>query len=461
MAAANPLVAPVVEDAILTGRRDDIDTQIEHHRKALLDLRLRRNTLAPISVLLPEILSYIFHFCVDDSGTRESMFWANVDLPSIVSPGLSYGYARTALALSHVCRQWRSIARDDALLWTHIFMSNVELCQRMLVRSKQAALTVRHGFISNDGKSLISLGHALAHLSRIKTLQISCQYYGTNLPRRFMEYISSPAPLLEELYLSNLTGHWATNALPDTVFAGCVPRLARLTVLHGAQLSWSSPLLKLSSLTHLHIGDMTEWKNSTLDPLLTVLARLPLLRGLALEQAIPAGPQVTGRAVALPALTHLTLSDDQTSCVALLQALTLPPSVSITLQSFLAGDQVDYQPALTHCLTHVAPFFAGMRTARIYVTKDGAVNQLRIQAWEGAVTDSASLGSMHSGRAVVDFMWSGQPIMDIQVVLDACAALALDGLEVFAGASSATTMSIHRTGAPSSAAGRMCTPCTS
>ncbi|TFY79817.1 hypothetical protein EWM64_g4194 [Hericium alpestre] len=270
-------------------------------------------------------------------------------------------------------------------------------------------------------------------MSRIKTLQISWQAYSTYVPPKLMERMSQPAPFLESLYLSNLGGVWSTNPLPLTLFSGEIPRLTRLTILHGAQISWDSPLIQKTSLTHLHLGDMTHWKSDSIDRLLDVLERFPRLKSLLLEQSIPIGPTMSDRVVKLPALTGISLADDQSACMVLLRSLSIPPTALLSLQTFLNPQDGDVNPTLAGSLAHVVPFFKDTKTVRMHITKDAGVNQLRIQSWPTTITDRAVLGSPHSSSTLVDFMWSAEAAMDIGVIQNVCTILSLNGIEAYSG----------------------------
>ena len=87
------------------GLQQTIDAEIKLLEESLRALKLRRNALSPISSLPPEVFFTIFSLlCVP--GT------------SSLGGGTS-DYHRTRLHVSHVCHQWREIALDQPLLWSH------------------------------------------------------------------------------------------------------------------------------------------------------------------------------------------------------------------------------------------------------------------------------------------------------------------------------------------------------
>ncbi|KAH9058365.1 hypothetical protein EDB87DRAFT_1564105 [Lactarius vividus] len=78
-------------------QRQAIDAKIKSLEESLQALRLRRNALAPISSLLPELFAAIFSFLrLPPSGT--------ILLGEGPDRHLSW------LSVAHVCHQWREVA---------------------------------------------------------------------------------------------------------------------------------------------------------------------------------------------------------------------------------------------------------------------------------------------------------------------------------------------------------------
>lgn len=86
--------------------RQDIDDEIGLLQEQVLEstraLRSRRNALAPISRLPPEIFAKIFSLL--------SIFMWGVVAPGHVS----------CMRVIQVCRQWRETALNHSSLWSHI-----------------------------------------------------------------------------------------------------------------------------------------------------------------------------------------------------------------------------------------------------------------------------------------------------------------------------------------------------
>ncbi|KAI0284069.1 hypothetical protein BC826DRAFT_881182, partial [Russula brevipes] len=91
-------------------------------------LLTHRNTLAPVSVLPPEVLARIFHLVAlaDAESSRPKM-----------------GNLRW-IGVTHVCRHWRQVALDDSSLWARISGSMAKatwVCE-MLARARNAPLSI-------------------------------------------------------------------------------------------------------------------------------------------------------------------------------------------------------------------------------------------------------------------------------------------------------------------------------
>src|SRR5277367_1522037 len=84
----------------------------------------------PYITLPPELLSMIFIACADPpSGTLNSSHWS---LPAKMQ----------WIAVTHVCRYWRSVALGCTDLWRRLFVFNPDVTKEMIRRSKGANLEV-------------------------------------------------------------------------------------------------------------------------------------------------------------------------------------------------------------------------------------------------------------------------------------------------------------------------------
>jgi hypothetical protein len=89
--------------------------------------KTRRNALSPISSLPPEVFAAIFSFAC---------------LPGIPSLGGEPDHNLARIHLSHVCHQWREIALNLPLLWSHVDFTTLSLAGaiEILARAKSVPL---------------------------------------------------------------------------------------------------------------------------------------------------------------------------------------------------------------------------------------------------------------------------------------------------------------------------------
>jgi hypothetical protein len=120
---------------------ESLEESIRVLEKSIRALKLRRNAHSPISSLPPEVFAAIFSFAC---------------LPGIPSLGGKPDHAQ--IHVSHVCHQWREIALNQPLLWSHVDFTTLSLAgaTEMLVRAKLVPLVFggNKGFLALLGDSL-------------------------------------------------------------------------------------------------------------------------------------------------------------------------------------------------------------------------------------------------------------------------------------------------------------------
>ncbi|KAF8573264.1 hypothetical protein K439DRAFT_1625196 [Ramaria rubella] len=83
----------------------------------------------------------------------------------------------TALRLSHVCRHWRRVAQDDALLWTQIELKHMELAKRFVGLCKDAPIHLFIEEISRPVTPRFGVQDAIelmqSHFYHVQYLEIS------------------------------------------------------------------------------------------------------------------------------------------------------------------------------------------------------------------------------------------------------------------------------------------------
>jgi len=238
--------------------RRRIDQEIEKMEGAIRALKSRRNSLAVISRLPPEILSKIFVCC---AATYEHAH-LNIDWVKV----------------THVSRHWRTVAIDCPRLWTTLVFARPRWVEEMLKRSKMAPLVIdaRPGHMHSKSTKVVQL--AMNHISRVRKLKL------VSPSASFVKLFSSvprAAPMLQILVLSNSANDcdyaepFRDNYyIPPKLFSDDSSQLRRLELIH-CNLDWTSHLLK--GLTHLKIHNTTPGTRPSTPLFLDVLEQLPTL----------------------------------------------------------------------------------------------------------------------------------------------------------------------------------------
>ena len=296
------------------GIRQAIDDEIRSLEESIRALRRRRNALAPISCLPPEVFYTIFSFV-----RRSPDCLILAEEPDHLA----------CLRISHVCHQWRETVLSQPLLWDELDFTTV-------TAAGAAEILARARSVPLDLEAMVPFGHwddsrfsafqkeLQAHVSHTCHLGISVEPLRL---RKTLEGLISPAPILEYLSLSVDDESNSRVSIPDNIFAGTTPRLSCL-VLRNCDISWKSPLL--IGLTHLEIRTPSMSKRPSLSAWLDMLNETPQLKTLTLDWASPVVsrhftfPSDVDHIVTLPSLIHLELSGFARDCGLALAHLALP-----------------------------------------------------------------------------------------------------------------------------------------
>lgn len=301
---------------------DTLDKAILKHETYALKLKSHRNTLIPISRLLPEILCRIFDF----ARPTERMG----------------GVPSSLVALTHVCRSWRNLAIDCSTLWTDIAITSIPWTDEMLRRSRMSNMTIRATiaeFIVSEKQlcsHLRNLRVALTHMARIKELSIKGHPTCCIRVQPLLADLPVSAPVLESLTISML-GCWGEVdrcKLPPKALSD-VDSLRQLQ-LSRCDVDWESPLF--GQLTYLSVEDVSDNSRPSTIQLLIILQRLRGLRHLTLRTCLP----IDGRNISalspeegsihLPHLDSLVLSGKLVELEPWLRRMTIPSTSYINLQ---------------------------------------------------------------------------------------------------------------------------------
>ena len=311
-------------------QRQAIDAEIKSLEESIRALKHRRNALAPISSLPTEVIAVILSI--------SRVFGA-----PLVGGKLDH---LAWLRVTHVCHQWREIALNNPLFWSHIDFSDISLAgaTEMLVRAKKAPLylTAKLTGHYHDVHFSAFKKELQSRVANICCLEISADAV---FLRRTIKRLSSPAPRLESLSLFTQASYLLAPSratIPDTLFGGTTPRLSFL-LLYKCNISWKSPLLK--GLRSLEIHKPSRHVRPSLAVWLDALDQMPQLKNLALYLASPIAPPFpldAKRTITLPSLTSLVIYASAGECSLALSHLVLPvlTKLRVEAKSVLAGSDV-------------------------------------------------------------------------------------------------------------------------
>ena len=316
-------------------QRQAIDAEIKSLEKSIRALKYRRNALAPISSLPTEVTTLIFSFLHPTSSAFTPCKKRDPD-------PLAW------LRVAHVCHQWREIALNQPLFWSHIDFDNLSSVgtAEILARAKTAPLYLDARFLGykwDDAR----LGRFYAFQEKLQVCipRICHLLFSAETPAIFeiLEGLISPAPTLERLSLTCENHHDSEDdVVPDTLFSGITPRLSCLE-LRGYGISWKSPLLR--GLTYLDIRSPSVCPS--LSVWLDALDEMPQLEMFALHQASPVAdddgpfPFDVKRTATLPSLTHFDISESPQDCGFVLAHLDLPALSCLSIKTIFNFPPVD------------------------------------------------------------------------------------------------------------------------
>ncbi|TFK63095.1 hypothetical protein BDN72DRAFT_337894 [Pluteus cervinus] len=297
------------------GPPDVVISDINTLKERIRLLRSKRNSLAPVSSLPPEVVITIFTFTCSYAD-RTALIKSQTRPPA-------------ALVISSVSRYWRALALGCPALWTTITFLNGDLVYEYASRAPGQVLTVHTSGLRTSAVSNKIAGLLFVVLSRARDLYISGDttlgsYHHFNVfPAREWE---SPAPMLTHLFLENVN-------LPDNTFNGTCPALQSLSLL-SCRLNWQKILDCVPvGIKTLHIAQP---EPSGYPDAAHLLAQFQELEDLTLHSVFsPHHNQLqidpnTHRRVQLPKLRRLSLRKNRwTATLDFLQRITLPNDIGV------------------------------------------------------------------------------------------------------------------------------------
>ena len=342
------------------------------------------------------------------------------------------------LRVSHVCHQWRDIALNQPVFWSHVDFTNISSAgaAEILARAKTTPLYLEARCLGGhwDNAQFRSFREQLQlRVSRIRHLVISAK-----LHRLFktLEGIISPAPILESLSLSNEERTYQDDPVLETLFGGMTPRLSSLK-LNNYGISWESSLLK--GLQCLEIRSPPVNRRPNLSVWLGTLDQMRQLETLTLHSASPIAPPrrfplEVQSTVTLPSLTHLDISGSTRDCALALAHLDLPALTGLRLEAIADFHEANVQTLLSYVVRH-AHGSQDTQPLQSALIRDDE-NQIDILAWtvpniDIEVHDALTLLTATVPTRVTLSFTSSHPLLfeaRMEITCAAMVALPLDGL---------------------------------
>ncbi|KAH9070750.1 hypothetical protein EDB83DRAFT_361943 [Lactarius deliciosus] len=404
-------------------QRQAIDAEIRSLEESLRALRRRRNALAPISSLHPELFAAIFSIL-------------RLPLSDTVLLGGEPDRYLSWLSVAHVCHQWREVALNEPFFWSHVDFTTLTPAgaTELLVCAKSVPLYLEAWFPKNeydrDQARFSAFQKELQpRVSHISQLAISARPFNLEW---VLEGLVSPAPILRYLSLSGkkYRRRQPFVPVPVTLFNGSTPRLSRLELKY-CDISWKSPLFR--GLNHLKISRLSADARPRLSFWLDALDEIPQLKTLVLHSAspiTPAFPFDVMRTVTLPSLTYFDISASPEDCGLALAHLVLPALTSLCVTAFsVLRDGGDVERMLPYVAQHAQD--AGPLQSVLIHGYDSRVN---ILAWPVPDIDvevnnpPTLLAATLSPRVTLYIKSNVWYKSEIEILDAALAALPLDGL---------------------------------
>jgi F-box-like len=344
---------PTAREAALSA----IDKEIDAARRLTRSLLSRRNALAPISVLPPELLARIFRF------------------HALAEPAWSsfYPHGLGWIADTHVCQYWRQVALDDSSLWARILGSSpkAEWVAETLIRAHNAPLFV--DLVGTPSTETLALFPPhISHTRELRLRNLSLLH-----AENMRDICGLDAPELEDFELGvSIASPFSFDEIAgNTFFNGSTPKLRTLT-LSQVYIPWS--LIPRGQLTQLKIIlfrgiPFANPLPDDLDQLVDLLISSPQLEVLAIEFCLPAMlSQVSSEEpIRLPRLSRLFLAGSTSRVTNMLKRLMIPSAATLSLHCIpetppTHNDHLILPPVAAHFHSFVPVEFKSLRVIANY-----------------------------------------------------------------------------------------------
>ncbi|KAF5341820.1 hypothetical protein D9611_001178 [Ephemerocybe angulata] len=290
-------------------RLSELKGEIKAREDEMCILRNFRNSVLPVNLLPPEILSTILVSFVSE--TRRSTDHSRTAL----------GKMEPWLTVTRVCRHWRDVAMKCSRLWSNLSFSTPAFAQVMLERSLQARLSISINLVKKH-RFLDILTTALSQNRRLRSVDIDLDEH---IPLETVwTTCTLETPNLKFLRLKYPTEQ-EDNKLPEPFLQHKAPPLEYLS-LDGFDIpDWRSIPLG-TSLTFLCIrarnGKLTT--GASPEKIMSSLGAMPLLNYLEIAELLPSDPYPSLPTLTLKHLKTLRLFAPMPAIIAFLQVVYLP-----------------------------------------------------------------------------------------------------------------------------------------
>lgn len=351
-----------------------LDTNLRSESNALLALqptiRTALNYLAPVERLPPELLSYCFLLLRSEEVERL------IDAGSYRSDSTGIQWL---MAITHVCRRWRTVALDAQPLWRQLDVrSGFEWFQAMLLRAGTLPLVIVCNDLDYENCMGWIQGNVIPNMDRVEEIRLSClvcDAMGLDYSDYLVELCAHAAPMLKSFHFALFHDSDEEQFqgididLPKPLFGGA-PLLSKITLLGLVEFpppssSFFRNLTSLSLSTAVVTnfrGDILRDEDITLtshrqapikfDDLLDALEQSPSLQYLTVISCLSNMDSDVGhdgnvtRVVRLPHMRNITLWEDVSECARLMRHIYLPPTSLRSITARVEWDILDDEALL-------------------------------------------------------------------------------------------------------------------
>ncbi|EAU87508.2 hypothetical protein CC1G_11727 [Coprinopsis cinerea okayama7 len=352
-----------------------LDAQIFALERQILELKRKRNELAYISRLPPELMASIFkQYRHSTTGIR----WIK--------------------GTTHVCRLWRQIALDCPPLWSHMGTSMKSDClEAMLDRSKQSALRIDVRVTTRLPPAPVV--EALKQPSRLREVRLQGPPI---LLSKLVAPWSGPMPALKSLHVrASDEAHFPI--FPTQFTRDTFPRLGILDVVGcGPMFRFDSSFV---GLTRLRITSELPPDGRILDALSNMTGLVELDLELPFSEMDMTFSSTVSTPVALSSLQTLVLKGSCRGCADLLANLRLPMPLGMTIDC-----EGDNERAVSSLYSALASSWWSNPVVRSIHPKPRPMRLFdRLSVLGDYPTEIELSGSSHCTRNFFDFTFSLSP----------------------------------------------------